>query len=207
MTQAGARCVVIDDHPGLLLVVGNHLVGAGLVVCATATDGRRAVDTVAEHEPDVVVADYHLPHLEGPALVEALRDAAPKTRIVVYTADADARVVDEAVDAGASAIVLKAAPLADLGRAIDAVLAGQTYIDAGLLANGLAATRPSPALTPRESDVLKLLAEGLSHEEIARRLNIGTETVRTHVRKATERLGAATRTQAVATALRQGLIT
>lgn len=205
MSSPGPRCVVIDDHPGLLLVVGNHLAATGVDICATATDGRRAVDTVYEHDPDVVIADYRLPHLEGPQLVEALCGAAPNARIVVYTADADARVVVEALDAGASAIVLKAAPLADLGRAIGAVLAGQTYVDAGLLPSDLAG-RPSPTLTPRESDVLKLLAAGLSHQEIASRLSIGTETVRTHVRKATERLGASTRTQAVATALRQGLI-
>ena len=205
--MTAARCLVVDDHPGLLLVVTNYLTEHDLDVCGTASDGRRAVAAAAEQHPDVIVADYRLPHLERAELIGALREVAPAARVVVYTADADARVVDETLRAGASAVVLKAAPLADLGRAIEAVLAGHIYVDPELAPRGIAGGPSTPTLTPREADVLRLLAEGLSHDEIAARLNIGTETVRTHVRKATERLGASTRTQAVATALRLGLIT
>jgi DNA-binding NarL/FixJ family response regulator len=201
------RCVVVDDHPALLHVLSSALGEGDLDVCATANDGRRAVEAVHEHAPDVVVADYRLPSLAGAELVAAIREAAPEAQVVVYTGDADQKVWAEALAAGARGLVLKDAPLADLRRAIDTVLAGRTYLDPTLAAHALTDTPAEPALTPREVDVLTLLAEGLSHEEIGTRLAIGTETVRTHVRKATDRLGASTRTQAVALALRKGLIT
>ena len=207
MTAGIPRCVVVDDHPALLFVVTTDLEEHDIDVCASAPDGRRAVEAVQREQPDVVVVDYRLPKLEGRELLVALREAAPAARLVVYTGDADEQLCKEALAAGASAVVLKAAPLADLRRAIDAALSGRSYLDPALAPYALARRPAAPSLTPREADVLSLLAEGLSHEQIAARLSIGTETVRTHARKATERLGAATRTQAVATALRQGLIT
>jgi DNA-binding NarL/FixJ family response regulator len=102
--------------------------------------------------------------------------------------------------------VLKEAPLPDLIPALEAALAGQTYLDPALATGVLAGGETGPALPPRELDVLLFLAEGLSHEAIGERLEISAETVRSHLRKACARLGAATRTQAVATALRLGLI-
>jgi DNA-binding NarL/FixJ family response regulator len=122
-------------------------------------------------------------------------------RVAVYTADADERVVSAALAAGADAVVLKEAPLPDLIRALEAALDGRTYVDPALAPLGGA-----PELRPRELDVLRLLADGLSHEAIGERLEITAETVRSHVRKASARLGASTRTQAVASALRLGLI-
>jgi DNA-binding NarL/FixJ family response regulator len=136
--------------------------------------------------------------------VRELVAASPETRVVVYTADADETVARAVLDAGAVALVLKEAPLADLVRALEAALAGRSYLDPALATT---TSRAGTALTQRELDVLGLLAEGLQHEEIGRRLGISSETVRTHLRKASDRLGAATRTQAVATALRLGLIT
>jgi DNA-binding NarL/FixJ family response regulator len=108
----------------------------------------------------------------------------------------------EVLAAGAAAIVLKEAPLADLLRAVQGAVSGRSYVDAALAHTAGVGV----GLTQRELDVLALLAEGLQHEDIGRRLGISSETVRTHLRKACDRLGAATRTQAVATALRQGLI-
>jgi DNA-binding NarL/FixJ family response regulator len=143
-----------------------------------------------------------MPRLAGVELIRALREASPTTRIAVYTAEADERIAHEVLEAGAVALVLKEAPLADLVRALEAALAGGSYLDPAL-----AGAVPGKKLTQRELDVLGLLAEGLQHEEIGRRLGISSETVRTHLRKACDRLGAATRTQAVATALRLGLIT
>lgn len=206
MTVSPTRCVVVDDHPALLHVLTNELADYDLEIIATASDGRRAVDAVRAQSPHVIVADYRLPHLEGAPLVAALHEAAPEARIVVYTADADGELCKEALAAGATAIVLKASPLSDLRRAITTVLDGKTYVDPTLAPYALSNRPPAPSLTPREIEVLTLLAEGLSHEEIGARLEIGSETVRTHVRKASDRLGASTRTQAVATALRQGLI-
>ena len=143
------------------------------------------------------------PRLTELALIRALREASPETRICVYTADGDATLAAEAQAAGAFAVLLKESPLSEIVRALELVLAGQHYLDPGLAPARLKAA----TLTQRELDVLELLAEGLPHEEIGRRLGISSETVRTHLRKASGRLGAATRTQAVATALRLGLMT
>jgi DNA-binding NarL/FixJ family response regulator len=143
-----------------------------------------------------------MPRLAGIELIHALREASPETRIAVYTADADEGIARDVLEAGAVALVLKEAPLADLVRALEAALSGNTYLDPALTKDA----KPGGKLTQRELDVLGLLAEGLQHDEIGRRLGISSETVRTHLRKASDRLGASTRTQAVATALRLGLI-
>jgi DNA-binding NarL/FixJ family response regulator len=199
------RCLVADDHPALVQAVVDFLEAAHVEIVATAADGDHAVTVAAQTRPDVALVDFRMPRLAGVELLEALRKASPATRLVVYTADADETVVRGALGAGATGIVLKEAPLADLLRALTSVVGGSTYVDPGLAALGLGVTR-SPALTEREGAVLALLAEGLSHDEIGSRLSISGETVRTHVRKACDRLGASTRTEAVAKALRMGLI-
>lgn len=207
MIRSNTRCVVADDHPALLAVLTTILTQNDFDVVAAAGDGRRAVEAVAAAQPDVVISDYRMPYLDGAALLRELRDACPAAKVVVYTADADATLWEEASGAGATALVLKEAPIADVCRAIDAVCAGGTYLDAALATRTLG--RPGivePSLTAREADVLGLLAEGLSHDAIGAQLSISPETVRTHVRKACDRLGAQTRTQAVATALRLRLI-
>jgi len=201
--MSALRCLVADDHPALSVAVCDFLADRGYEVVGPAADGLRAVALAGEERPELALVDYRMPHLDGAALVDALRQAAPDTLVLVYTAEADEDVAREALAAGAAALVLKEAPLADLARALEAVQAGRAYVDPGVTRLGAAES----ALTKRELDVLALVAEGLSHEEIGNRLGIGSETVRTHLRKASTRLGATTRTQAVATALRQGLIT
>jgi DNA-binding NarL/FixJ family response regulator len=125
--------------------------------------------------------------------------------IAVYTADTDQSIVGVVFEAGAHALILKDAPLGDLVHALDAIRAGRRYVDPALARVALGATS-KPSLTPREAEVLGHVADGLSHDEIGRQLSISPETVRTHVRKACKRLNARTRTHAVATALRQGLL-
>ena len=201
------RCLLADDHPGLTVAIKDFLEHAGIEIVGVATDGQEAVEMVASSQPDVALVDFRMPKLARTDLVAAVIAASPQTKVVVYTADADDLLVWDALRAGASGVVLKEAPLVDVTRAIETVLGGRCYVDPALAA--LALARPQGAkgaLTDRERDVLKLLAEGFQHEEIGRRLGISGETVRTHVQKACDRLGASTRTQAVATALRQGLI-
>ena len=196
------RCLVADDHPALATAVCSYLSANGFDIVGCASDGRRAVALATETKPEVALIDFRMPRLAGGELVRTLREVSPGTAIAVYTADADETVAQEVIDAGAVALVLKEAPLADLIRALESALAGVIYLDPAL-------QRPSTrseTLTPRELDVLRLLAEGLQHEQIGSRLGITAETVRSHVRKASDRLGATTRTQAVATALRLGLI-
>lgn len=196
------RCLIADDHPALTSAVSAYLAHNGFEIVGPAGDGRRAVALATEEQPDLALVDFRMPRLSGLDLIAQLREASPGTRIVVYTADADEQIASDVLAAGASALVLKEAPLADLVRALEATLAGGSYLDPALARISAPVTR----LTQRELDVLGLLAEGLPHEEIGRRLGISSETVRTHLRKASDRLGASTRTQAVATALRLGLI-
>jgi DNA-binding NarL/FixJ family response regulator len=176
-------------------------------VVGPVADGRRALALVQSSAPDVALIDYRMPYLAGCELIAALREAAPDMPIAVYTAHADEQVAAEMLESGADAVVLKEAPLADVVRALEAIRSGRRYVDPALAsAFGSEGGRGRVVLTDREREVLELLAEGQSHEEIGRRLNISSETVRTHARKASERLGASTRTQAVATALRLRLI-
>ncbi len=195
-------CLLADDHPALTVAIAAFLGENGFDVVGPVADGRRAVALAEKTQPELAVIDYRMPRLSGLELIQALREASPTTRIAVYTADADEALAQDVLAAGAVAVVLKEAPLPDLVRALEAALAGKSYIDPALTK----ATSSSCKLTARELEVLTLLAEGLQHEEIGRRLGISSETVRTHLRKASDRLGASTRTQAVATALRLGLI-
>lgn len=197
-----ASCLLADDHPALTATLSTYLSESGFEIVGPVPDGRRAVELARAARPQLALIDYRMPYLAGVALVRALREASSATRIAIYTADGDERLAASVLEAGASAVILKEAPLTELLPALETVLSGRTYVDPTLLRAESTRTR----LTQRELDVLVLLAEGLPHAEIGVRLGISSETVRTHLRKASNRLGAATRTQAVATALRRGLI-
>jgi DNA-binding NarL/FixJ family response regulator len=196
------RCLIADDHPALSAAVTAFVAGSGFEIVGPAADGHRALELARAQQPELALVDYRMPRVSGLELLHGLREASPETRIVVYTADADAELASAAFDAGARAVLLKASMLTEVVRALETVHSGRSYLDPALGGGSGRAGR----LTRRELDVLELLAEGLQHEEIGRRLGISSETVRTHLRKASQRLGAATRTHAVATALRLGLI-
>jgi DNA-binding NarL/FixJ family response regulator len=201
-------CLVGDDHPAMVEAVCGVLEDAGIEIAGRARDGEAALALIAEAQPAVALLDLRMPGLSGTEVARRARRSSPSTAVILYTAYGDRAHLTEALDAGARGFVLKEAPLADLARAVESVAAGGTYIDpvlAGLLASA-GAVRDLPALTERERDVLRLLADGCSNEEIGARLFISPETVRTHVRKAMAKLDADTRTAAVATALRKSLI-
>jgi DNA-binding NarL/FixJ family response regulator len=207
MTQTPSRCLVADDHPALRVALARYLAENGFDVVHVACDGADALAAAERLSPDVALVDYRMPHVNGVELVRRLKEASPETRIAVYTAEADGALVDDALASGASAVVLKEAPLADVVRALEAIADGRTYVDAVLAARAIGdPAKGRTKLTPRETDVLRLLAEGLTHEQVGRRLQISAETARTHLRKACERLGVATRTSAVARAIRLGLL-
>jgi DNA-binding NarL/FixJ family response regulator len=205
MSSQPIRCLVADDHPALVVAVSDFLESQGFEVVGRARDGVAAVAAVKETMPDVALVDYRMPHLEGAELLAQLRESAPDMLIAVYTADSDQSIVGVVFESGAHALILKDAPLTDLASALKAICAGRRYVDPALARIALGGASMKPALTPRESEVLAHVADGLSHDEIGKRLSISPETVRTHVRKACERLNARTRTHAVATALRLGL--
>jgi DNA-binding NarL/FixJ family response regulator len=198
-------CVIADDHPAVLDSVSRVLGKYGIAVLAQARDGEEAVQAIEEHKPQVAVVDLRMPGMSGIAVA---RLSAGNAKIILYTGYSDRTLLIEALDAGVSGFVLKEAPLADVSRAIEIVAKGGIYIDpvlAGVLASG-EATQQLTMLTKREREVLRLLADGHANEEIGKRLHISPETVRTHVRKAMAKLEADTRTQAVAIALRQSII-
>lgn len=197
-----ARILVADDHPALVAAVASYLDANDLEVVGPATDGDAAVRLARDQQPELALVDWRMPRRGGADLVSAIVEASPGTRVLVYTADGDQDLARVALDAGAASVVLKEAPLPDLLRAIETTSSGRSYLDPALRRTA----KNRSALTQRELEVLALLADGLRHEEIGARLGIGPETVRTHLRKASERLGATTRTQAVATAFRMGLI-
>jgi DNA-binding NarL/FixJ family response regulator len=201
-------CVVADDHPAMLAAVAEILVRSGFEVVGQARDGAAALALIEQHQPRIGLVDVRMPRLTGIEVASRAALSAPETAIVFYTAFGDRALLSEALDAGARGFVLKEAPLGDLVRAVERVAAGEAYVDP-VLAGVLVASQLTdrlPALTQREREVLRLLADGLANEEIGKRLHISPETVRTHVRKAMAKLEADTRTQAVATALRQSII-
>jgi DNA-binding NarL/FixJ family response regulator len=207
-TAARISCVVADDHPAVLEAVAEYLESAGIAVVGKAGDGEEALVEIEARRPNVALVDVRMPKLGGIEVARGVAKKAPETAIVLYTGYGDRAMLTEALDIGVRGFVLKEAPLEDLVRAVREVAAGSQYVDpvlAGTLA--VAAGARGPQLTTRERDVLRLLAEGLANEEIGKRLFISAETVRTHVRKAMTKLDADTRTQAVAKALRQHLIT
>jgi DNA-binding NarL/FixJ family response regulator len=204
----GVTAVVADDHPAMLAAVVDMLGEVGIEVVGSARDGQDALAKIEARQPTVALVDMRMPRLSGIAVVRDGLSASPATAFLLYTAYGDRALLIEALDAGARGFVLKEAPLSDLVRAVEIVAAGGTYVDP-VLAGTLAASsigNKLPELTQRERDVLRLLADGLANEEIGKRLYISAETVRTHVRKAMDKLDADTRTQAVARALRDRLI-
>lgn len=205
---APITCVVADDHPAVLEAVTEFLVQGGIEVAGRARDGEEALEKIEQRKPLVALVDVRMPRLGGIELTRRAARSAPDTAILLYTGYGDRALLTEALDAGVRGFVLKEAPMEDLLRAVQSVAAGGTYVDP-VLAGTLAASSVGsklPQLTQRERDVLRLLADGLSNEEIGKRLFISAETVRTHVRKAMDKLDADTRTQAVARALREQLI-
>jgi DNA-binding NarL/FixJ family response regulator len=201
-------CLVADDHPAVVEAVSDVLTEHGIVVAGKARDGEDALEQIEALRPAVALLDVRMPRLDGIEVARRASRSTPGTSVILYTAFGDRALLIEALDAGARGFVLKEAPLAEVVRAVELVAAGKTYVDpvlAGVLSGG-AASEKLVNLTQREREVLRLLADGLANEEIGKRLFISAETVRTHIRKAMARLDADTRTQAVATALRQSLI-
>ena len=200
--------VVADDHPAMLAAVSEMLERHGFEIVGRAIDGQQAVALIESTKPQVALVDIRMPHLSGIEVAVRVVASSPDTSIIFYTAYGDRALLSEALDVGARGFVLKEAPLSDLVRAVQTVIAGEAYVDpvlAGFLVSGDVATQ-LPALTQREREVLLLLADGHANEEIGKQLHISPETVRTHVRKAMAKLDADTRTEAVATALRQHII-
>lgn len=203
------RAVVADDHPAVLRSVCDVLTDAGIDVVGRASNGEEALAKIETAKPALAVVDVRMPRLSGIEIAAQTARVSPDTGIILYTAYGDRALLTEALDVGVRGFVLKEAPMVDLVRAAEIVAAGSLYVDpvlAGVIASAQF-TDTLPQLTKREREVLRLLSDGNSNEEIGKALFLSPETIRTHIQKAMRKLEADTRTQAVALALRQSLIT
>ncbi|HEY3612590.1 MAG TPA: response regulator transcription factor [Gaiellales bacterium] len=199
-------CLIADDHPVIVEALTLVLKGYGLL--GHARQGHEALAMIEEERPALAILDLHMPGMSGIEVARQAAESTPATAVILYTAEAEIALVREALAAGVRGYVLKGAPLPDITRALEMVAAGDLYVDPALVAalhRGEESARPK--LTAREHEILVLLADGLSYDEMGRQLAISSETARTHVRKAVEKLGARTRPHALAIALRESLIT
>lgn len=205
MTTQPTRCVLADDHPAVLTAVSDFLEEHNFAVVARCANGYSALEAVKREQPAIAILDNRMPGKSGIELIEEILTVCADTRVIIYTGEGTTEIARAVLAAGAHAILLKDAPLEDLLRALHAAAAGTPYVDPALVELPNAHTT-KVAITRREREVLQLLAEGHGQREIGTRLAIGTETVRAHLQKARKRLAAATTTQAVAEALRLGLL-
>lgn len=206
--QVPTTCVIADDHRGFVEALSLLLPDRGLAVLGTAYDGAAAVDLIEAHRPAVAILDVTMPRMGGIEVARHVASRAPATRTILYTGLAERQLLVDALDAGARGFVLKEASLDSLLTAVQFAVRGDVYVDPGLAGTLLRAELPGdvPALSKREREILRLLADGKSNDQIGDVLHIAPDTVRTYIRRAMEKLHADTRTQAVAMAIRQSLI-
>ena len=208
--------MVVDDHPMWRDGVARELAAAGYVIAATAGEGAQAVRLAAAARPDVVVLDLQLPDLSGVAVIQGLLAALPGVRVLVLSASGEHRDVLEAVKAGAAGYLVKSARPEEFLDAVARTARGEAVFTAGLAGlvlgeyRRLAATPPdrdgaAPQLTQRETEILRLVATGLSYKQIAERLVVSHRTVQNHVQNTLNKLHLHNRVQLARYAIEQGL--
>ena len=200
------RIFIVDDHVAIRIGLTSMLrAQSGLEVLGTAASGRDALASFESGVPDVVLVDLRMAEMDGITLLRELHKRFPSVRTIVLTSyDADEDIYN-AVCAGAKGYVVKDAPEQDLLDAICAVRDGRTYYPP-LVASRLAERLQRASLSSREVEVLEMLAKGLTNKEVAGALNLSRHTVRCHVASITAKLSVSDRTEAVAVALKHGII-
>jgi len=199
--------LIVDDHEvvreGLRL---SLLRSPQIRVVGEAPDGETAVALAERRRPDVVIMDLRMPGMDGIEATEELLKRIPDASVIVFTAYSERALLARSLDSGAKGYILKEAPHETLLRAIEKVANGDTFVDPALMPNLVQGREGGDSLTQREREILQLLADGMSNADVAGRLFISQETVKSHVRHILAKLEADTRTHAVAIALRDAII-
>ncbi len=204
------RVMLVDDHPvvreglAMMLATTDDI----RVVCQTG-DGADATRLVAEHTPDVVMLDLRMPGVSGLDVLGALAEAGSEVRVIVFSAYDDDEMIIEAVRRGVAGYILKGTPRAQLFESIRLVASGGSLVSPSLMArvlDGMKETAPSVSLTPRELEVLQLVAAGWTNPEIATSLGVAPRTVKFHVSSLLEKLQVDNRTEASMEAIRLGFV-
>ena len=204
---AEITCLIVDDHEvvreGLRLSLSRS---PHIRVVGEAGDGQAAIDLAERRRPDVVIMDVRMPGMDGLDATKELTAKTPETAVLIFTAYSERSLLARGLESGAKGYILKEAPHETLIRAIEKVAAGESFIDPALMPAFLSGKDREDMLTGREREILQLLADGMSNADVAQRLFISQETVKSHVRHILAKLEADTRTHAVAIALRDAII-
>ncbi|HKG23089.1 MAG TPA: response regulator transcription factor [Blastocatellia bacterium] len=204
--QARIRIFSIDDHPllreGIAAIINNQ---PDMIMVAQASTGCEAVQMFRQHKPDVTLMDLRLPDMSGIDALIAIRAEFTEARVIMLTTFEGDVEIQRALEAGARGYMLKSMPPGNLVEVIRQVHAGKKRVPSEVAAHLVEHLGDEP-LTPREIDVLRHIAGGNRNRDIAERLFISEETVKVHIKHIMEKLGASDRTQAVAIALRRGII-
>jgi len=200
-------CLIVDDHEvvreGLRLSLSR---APHIRVVGEASDGASAIKLVERRKPDVVIMDVRMPGMDGLEATKEILKLLPDTAVLIFTAFSERSLLARGLDSGARGYILKEAPHETLLRAIERLAVGEGYIDPALMPAFLSGKDQTDMLTAREREILQLLADGMSNADVASKLFISQETVKSHVRHILAKLEADTRTHAVAIALRESII-
>jgi DNA-binding NarL/FixJ family response regulator len=200
-------CLIADDHEvvreGLRLSLSR---ASHIRVIGEASDGASAVALAERRRPDVVIMDVRMPGMDGLEATKELRERVPDAAVLIFTAYSERSLLGRGLESGATGYILKEAPHETLLRAIEKVAAGEGFVDPALVPAFITGRDSGDMLTTREREILQLLADGMSNADVAAKLFISQETVKSHVRHILAKLEADTRTHAVAIALREAII-
>jgi DNA-binding NarL/FixJ family response regulator len=200
------RVFSVDDHPllreGICTLINNQ---PDMHVVGQASSGKEAIQGFREHQPDVVLMDVRLPDMSGIDAMIAIRGEFPEARFIMLTTSEGDFEIQRALGAGARGYLLKSKPPKELLEVVRQVHAGKKWIPAEIAAH-LAEHYSEEALTAREIEVLQEMASGTRNRDIAEKLFISEETVKVHIKHIMDKLGTSYRTEAVAIAVRRGII-
>ncbi|WP_444683968.1 response regulator [Alkalicoccus luteus] len=205
------RIVFADDHEMVRIGVSAYLTSqADIEVVAEASDGQEAVELVRMHQPDVVLMDLVMEPMDGIEATRLITEENPEAKVLIMTSFVDDEKVYPALEAGAFSYMLKTSKAADIAEAVRRTYRGESVLEPAVARKVMTRMRPQPnalhdALTARELDVLKLMADGMSNQEIADELFIAVKTVKVHVSSILSKLEVQDRTQAVIYALKHNL--